>query len=82
MRALDTLALQRLADPQTLDELLRLFPRARSVDVQRAIAGVLIRSDYQTLARADVARALREGRLKSSTGSDVIDVLIRRLQAQ
>ena len=82
VRALDTLAQQRLDDPQTLAELLRLFPRARSVDVQRAIAGVLIRSNYQTLARADVARTLREGRVKSPTGADVIDALIRRLQAQ
>ncbi len=82
VRALDTLAQQRLADPQSLDELLRLFPRARSLDVQRAIAGVLIRADYQALSRADVARTLRQGRLKSAQGDDLIDTLIRRLQAQ
>lgn len=49
--------------------------------MQRAIAGILIRSDYQVLARADVARSLRQHRLKSPVGSDVIDTLIRLLQA-
>ena len=81
VRALDALAHQRVADPETLNELTRLFPLARSADVQRAIAGVLIRSDYQMLARADLARALREHRVKSSGSDDVIDALLRRLQA-
>ncbi len=81
VRALDTLAHQHLADPESLNELARLFPLARSVDVQRAIAGILIRSDYQMLARADLARVLREHRVKSPGSDDVIDVLIRRLQA-
>ena len=49
--------------------------------VQRAIAGVLIRADYQTLARPELARALRQHRLKSPDGEDLIDVLIRRLQS-
>ncbi len=49
VRALDTLARHRLTDRQSLDELTRLFPASRSVDVQRAIAAVFIRSDLQQL---------------------------------
>ncbi len=80
VRALETLARQRLADPQSLQEIASLFPLARSLEAQRAIAGILLRSDTQKLARADLARTLRQHRLKSTTGSDVIDVLIRLLQ--
>lgn len=80
VRALETLARQRLADPQSLQEIAGLFPRARSLAVQRAIANILVRSDYKTLARADLARSLRQHRLKSPDGQDVIDVLIRLLQ--
>ena len=60
--------------------MLRLFPLARSVDVQRAIAGVLIRADYKSLARPELVVALRKSRLKSPDGGDMIDVLIRQLQ--
>ena len=49
--------------------------------MQRAIAGILIRSDTKMLARADLARTLRQHRLKSPDGSDVIDMLIRLLQS-
>jgi hypothetical protein len=80
VRALDTLARQRLADPESLTELARLYPQARSVATQRAIAGILIRADYPVPARADLARSLREHRLKSAESDDVIDALIRRLQ--
>jgi hypothetical protein len=51
------------------------------LNVQRAIAGILIRSDYKTIAKAELARALRQHRLKSPDGEDLIDALIRRLQA-
>ena len=81
VRALDTLARQRLADPQSLQAIAGLFPLARSLEAQRAIAGILIRSDYRVLARADLARTLSQHRLKSPTGSDVIDVLIRLLRS-
>jgi hypothetical protein len=81
LRALETLARQRLADAQSLQEIADLFPLARSLEVQRAIAGVLIRSDYRLLARADLARTLGRHRLKSPGGSDVIDVLIRLLRS-
>jgi len=81
VRALEALARQRLADPQSLQEIADLFPLARSLEVQRAIAGILIRSDTKMLARADLARTLRQHRLKSPDGSDVIDTLIRLLQS-
>jgi hypothetical protein len=80
VRALDTLASLRLSDRQSLDELTRLFPLAKSVNVQRAIAGILIRGDYQVLSATDLARTLRQFRLRSPDGEDLIDVLIRRLK--
>lgn len=80
VRALESLAQQRLSDPATLQEIVRLFPQARSVQVQRAIANVLIRSDYRVLGRTELARSLQQYRLKSPDGSDVIDALIRVLQ--
>jgi len=81
VRALDTLARLRLDDREILEELARLFPLAKSVNVQRAIAGILIRSDYRMIARPELVRALRQYRIKSNDGEDVIDVLIRRMQA-
>lgn len=80
VRALQTLAKQHLVDPQSLREIVRLFPLARSLDVQRAIADILIRSDYRSMERADLARSLQQYRLKSPDGKDVIDLLIRLLQ--
>jgi hypothetical protein len=82
IRALETLASQRLSDADSLDELTRLFPLAESVGVQTAIAGVLIRSDYQAIATPEFVQKLRQSRLKTSGGADLIDVLIRRLQAE
>jgi hypothetical protein len=81
VRALDTLASHHLSDRESLEQLTRLFPLARSVNVQRAIARTLIRSDYQVIAKPELARALRQQRLKSPDGEDVIDILIRRIQA-
>ena len=80
IRALDTLAFQYMKDRESLDHLARLFPLAKSLTVQRAIAGIFIRSDYQHLARPEFVRVLQQTRLKSPTGADMIDALIRRLQ--
>jgi hypothetical protein len=80
-RALDTLADNRVSDVESLEALARLFPVAKSIGVQRAIAGILIRSDYQAIAKPDIVRAMREKRLKSPDGQDLIDILIRRMQA-
>jgi len=82
VRALNTLALQQLSDPDSLEELARLFPLAGSAGVQTAIAGVLIRSDYKSIAKPELVQTLQRHRLPSSNGQDLIDVLIHRLQAQ
>jgi hypothetical protein len=81
VRALNTLARQPDFDRESLDELTRLFVVAKSVNVQRAIAGVLIRADYRLLEKPELTQALRQHRLKSPDGEDMIDALIRRLQA-
>ena len=81
IRALDTLARHRLTDRESIGELARLFPAASSVDVQRAIAAVLIRADYQQLAKPEFVRVLSQNRRKSPDGTDIIDILIRRLRA-
>jgi hypothetical protein len=81
VRALDTLARHRLSDRHSLNELAHLFPAAESVDVQRAIAAVFIRADYQLLSKPEIVRVMSRSRLKSPSGDDIIDILIRRLQA-
>lgn len=80
-RALDTLAGYHLSDRQSLEALVSLFSAARSVGVQRAVAGVLIRSNYGQLDRGELVDVLRRYRLKAAGSQDIIDALIRRLQA-
>jgi hypothetical protein len=82
VRALDTLARQSMSDPESLEELARLFPVAESANVQSAIAGILIRSDYRAIATPELVQTLRQTRLKASVGAGMIDALIRRLQTQ
>lgn len=77
--ALDTLARHYISDRQSLEELVVLFGLSDSISVQRAIAGILIRSDYRSIARPELARTLAQRRVRSTDGEDVIDMLIRRL---
>jgi hypothetical protein len=81
VRALETLSRLRLSDRESLEALARLYPVAESAGVQTAIAAVLIRADYRSIAKPELVQTLREHRLKPGTGQDLIDVLIRRLQA-
>jgi hypothetical protein len=59
----------------------RNHDRQVSLDIQRAIAAVFVRSDYQALPKLEIVRVLSQSRLKSHSGDDVIDILIRRLRA-
>jgi hypothetical protein len=79
VKALHALARHELVDRESLDALAQSVRMAKSLDVQRAIAGVLVRADYRAIAPADLAKAVRKQRMKSPDGRDLIDVLIRRL---
>jgi hypothetical protein len=81
VRALDALADYHVADREALEELAHLFPVAPTIDVQRAIAGVLIRADHASMDAIELVRTLREHRFKSRDGRDLIDVLIDRLDS-
>jgi len=81
VRALDALAKLRLSDAPSLEALARLFPATDSAGVQTAIAGVFLRSDYDAIDRPELVQTLRQHRLKTAAGDGLIDVLIRRLQA-
>jgi hypothetical protein len=82
VRALDTLARLHISDREIIEELSRAFADTRSVNVQRAIAEVFIRSDPKAIHRGNLVGILREHRLKPpGGGQDLIDVLIARLQS-
>ena len=77
----DTLARLNISDREVLGELSRLFAEARSVNVQRAIAEIFIRSDPRAIPRAELVGVLLQHRLKApGGGQDLIDVLLQRLQ--
>ncbi len=80
IRALESLAALRMSDPASIGELARLYPVAESTGVQTAIAGVLLRSDFDGVDRPELAQTLRDHRLSVAGGGDIIDVLIRRLR--
>jgi hypothetical protein len=80
VRALESLGRHYVADRSILDLLIGLYTQTSSADVQAAVAGILIRADHRSLASAELMRSLRQHRLKSSDGNDVIDALIRVMQ--
>jgi hypothetical protein len=82
MLALDALALQHVTDAESVDALAGLFAVTESPKVQSAVAGVLLRADYEAVDTEQLAQLLRERRLKSASGGEVIDVLIRHLAAR
>jgi hypothetical protein len=60
------------------DQLAQVFADANSINVQRAIAEVFLRSDARALPKAELAAIVRRHRLK---GDDLIDQLLRKLQS-
>ncbi len=80
IRALETLAGQRISDRESLEALARSYAQSESVAVQRAIAGILLRADFKSIERPELIRTLSGRRLRSADGQDIIDVLLRRLR--
>jgi hypothetical protein len=81
VRALDTLAQLSIDDRASLDALVALYMRAASADVQRAVAGILVRADLRSIARPGLVHALQQHRVGARDGHDMVDVLLRRLSA-
>ncbi|MGE5615676.1 MAG: hypothetical protein ACM3X5_02050 [Bacillota bacterium] len=82
VRALETLARQHIADPATFEALKQLYARTRSPAVQGAIAEIFLRAGAAALDDRDLAALLRQHRVKAPAATgDLVDILIRRLQA-
>jgi hypothetical protein len=80
VRALETLARHHISDREILDDLTRLYTQATSPAVQRAIAEVFLRADYRVISTRGLVAILRQYRLESADGEDLIDLLITRLE--
>jgi len=78
VRALETLARLNITDRETIEQLAHVFADAKSINVQRAIAEVFLRSDARALPKAELASLVRRHKLK---GDDLIDQLLRKLQS-
>jgi len=76
-RAIETLARSHISDGAVVQEFKRLYVRAGSLAVQRAVAEAFLRWNYR--GEGDLAQVLRKHRLRSPDGADVIDTLIERL---
>jgi len=79
VRALDTLGRHHVADHDVIEQLAQLFRRTRSLEVQRAIAEIFLRTGPEVLDRR-VAAVLRDARLHGPGAQpDLIDQLLQRL---
>jgi len=76
VRAIETLARQHVSDVQVLDGLAILYSGARSVEVQRAVAEVFLRSDLGAIDARALAARLKRDRLRDDA---LIDTVITRL---
>jgi hypothetical protein len=77
VRALETIARQHVADTETFEALGALYARTRSLDVQRAVAEIFLRSDRAAMP-ASVKQTLRKSRLAPDA---LIDQLLTVLAA-
>ncbi|CAG1006481.1 hypothetical protein BURK1_03301 [Burkholderiales bacterium] len=80
VRALGAIARQGVSDRESVEALVRVYALAGSADVQSAAAGVLIRSDVDSIGRPALLDKLRRHRIASAGGQTLVDVLIRRLE--
>jgi hypothetical protein len=76
VRAIETLARQHVSDAQVLDGLAILYSGARSLEVQRALAEVFLRSDLGAIDAHALAERLKRDRLRDD---ELIDTVITRL---
>ena len=80
VRALGALAGRVVPDADSVASLAATFASTRSLAVQRGVAGAMLRADVGALGGARLAQTLRDHRVRSPEGRDVIDVLIRQIE--
>jgi len=78
VRAIETLARQHVSDAEVLANLATVYSGARSLEVQRAVAEVFLRSDLGEIDAPALAERLRRDRLRDDA---LIDTVIARLNA-
>ena len=78
VRALETLARHHVGDAEVLERLAVLYSRSRSIDVQRAVAEVFLRSDLSAVDTRALVRRLQRDRVREDA---LIDTLISRLDS-
>ena len=81
VRALESLGRHYLSDRAILEMLVTLYANTSSWSVQAAIAGILMRAEQRSIANPELVRRLRDRRLPSPPGENMLDALIRRMQA-
>lgn len=81
VRALEALGRHYLSDREILEMLTRLFATTPSGAVQGAIAGILIRADRRSISSPQLVRVLQDKRRPFPPANNLVDALIRRLQA-
>lgn len=79
VRALETLGRHYVSDAEVVDLLVQLFAQTPSAAVQNAIAGILIRADRRSFARAQLVDTLR-ARRQPGPAATMVDALIEHLQ--
>jgi len=76
VRAIETLARQHVSDAEVLERLAVLYSGAHSVEVQRAVAEVFLRSDLDAIDARALATRLKRDRVRDDA---LIDTVITRL---
>jgi len=81
VRGIDAIGRLNISDREVLRELSTMFAQSHSLEVQRALAELFIRSDPAALPRPDLLGIVREHRIKPPHGGhDLVDTLLERLQ--
>ncbi|HEY0817868.1 MAG TPA: hypothetical protein VGD46_03765 [Rhizobacter sp.] len=82
VRALEVLGRHYVSDSEVLRRLTDHYAKTTSVDVQNAIAGVLIRADRRSLDAAELRQVLAQHRRRPAGASEMIDALLARLEGR
>jgi hypothetical protein len=82
VRALEVLGRHYVSDREVLQMLADHYARTRSLEVQNAIAGVLVRGDLRAIDAAELRRVLSQQRRRPAGPGEMVDALLDRLASR